>query len=321
MSIHKPVLLKEVLELLHPQPGEFMIDGTFGGGGHSRAIVDAIGPTGKLLAVDADPNAIALCSSVIRHPSSVICRSANFAELPTIVSELGWGKADGLLLDLGLSSDQLAASGRGFSFQKNEPLLMTLRDNDTPLHELLRTTSEAELASMIREYSDERFANRIAREIKTSVARGAMATTRDLRGAILRATPKNYENGRIDPATRTFLALRIYANHEFERLASIIGNIGEIIKPGGRVAIITFHSTEDRVVKNLFRAMAERGEVALVNKKVITASASETAGNPRARSAKLRGVVVGVPDERLNGKNRVILTCASIIDHPTSNIL
>jgi len=249
------------------------------------------------------------------------CRQSNFAELPGIIADLGWGKADGLLLDLGLSSDQIAASGRGFSFQKNEPLLMTLSDDDVPLHELLRLTSESELASMIREYSDERFANRIAREIKISVARGTMATTRDLRGAILRATPKNYENGRIDPATRTFLALRIYANHEFERLASIIGNISEIIKPGGRVAIITFHSTEDRVVKNLFRAMAEQGVAALINKKVITASAFETAGNPRARSAKLRGIVMGVTDERLNGKNHAMLMCASIIDHPTSNII
>ena len=315
-------MLNEVLTMLRPQQGEFFIDGTFGGGGHSRAIADAIGSNGKLLAIDADLNATANCKLLtFNFQLSTICRQANFSKLPTIVSELGWGKADGLLLDLGLSSDQLATSGRGFSFQKNEPLLMTLGDDDPPLCVLLRKADETEIASIIHEYSGERFAARIAREIKLGVAGGAMQTTRDLRNAILRGTPKNYEHGRIDPATRTFLALRMYANHEFERLASLIGNITEVLKPKGRVAIITFHSTEDRLVKQLFRAMAERGEAALINKKVIAASEGEIVTNPRARSAKLRGVVVGVPDARLSGKNRVMLTCSSIIDHPTSNIL
>lgn len=315
MSIHKPVLLKEVLDMLRPQPGEFFIDGTFGGGGHSRAISEAIGPNGKLLAIDADARAIAACTS------DLICRQANFADLPTIVAELGYGKADGLLLDLGLSSDQLAASGRGFSFQRNEPLLMTLGNNDTPLEELLEGTSEQELAEVIREYSGERFAYRIAKEIKNAVAHGNMQTTTDLRNAILRAVPKDYEHGRIDPATRTFLALRIYANHEFERLASLVGNLDEVVKPGGRVAIITFHSTEDRLVKNLFRAIAERGEAALINKKVIIAGRAEVAENPRARSAKLRGITMGVTDERLKGKSHAMLACVSIFEHPISNIL
>lgn len=292
--IHKPVMPKEVMEVLDPKAGEFFIDGTLGSGGHARLFLEAVGESGMLLAVDRDPLAIdEFKLSVFGTKPRTIFVNDNFARLPAILASERLPRADGLLLDLGISSDQLERTGRGFSFQKNEPLLMTFSDSQKSVRQLLLELSENDLAEIISEFSDERYAKPIAREIKETIKRGSIATTSDLRGAILRAVPESYERGRIDPATRTFMALRIYANQEFENLKIVLSRLDTIIKPGGRVAIITFHSNEDRIVKNALRDAAKSGVLSLINKKVIIASREEAIQNPRARSAKLRAAIVG----------------------------
>lgn len=296
--LHIPVLKTEVLEALQPKPGEFFIDATLGAGGHAKEILARIGPSGKLLAVDADARAVEIFKSEIKNQKSeILILQRNFKDIPKILKEKNLGKADGLLLDLGLSSDELAASGRGFSFQVNEPLLMTFDNAATPVREILATHSTAQLAHIIRLYSEERYAERIAAEIKNTLRRRPIATTFDLRDAVLRAVPRSYERGRIHPATRTFLAFRIYANHEYENLETVLRALPEILRDGGRVAVITFHSGEDRVVKNVLREMSKAGALALLNKKVIVPSRDEIRTNPRSRSAKLRSAIVKVKQE------------------------
>lgn len=295
--IHKPVLKNEVMEILQPKSGEFFIDGTLGGGGHASLILEAIRPDGKLLVVDEDPKAIKEFEEKNQFISGsdnakIFTVQDNFVNLPEILESRGLGYADGLLLDLGLSSDEIEYSGRGFTFQKNEPLFMTISDRYTPLRTLLKTMRENELAQIIKEYSDEKFARVIAAEIKKTLKQKSIDTTFDLREAILRAVPANYERGRIDPATRTFQALRIYANHEMENIGNLIINLGKILKTGGRLAIITFHSVEDRVVKRALKNLADTGAIKLINKKVIEAGDDELRENPRSRSAKLRGAYV-----------------------------
>lgn len=299
---------KEVLGILDPKPGDFVIDGTLGGGGHARLLLESIGSSGKLLAIDEDAGAIA--DFIKPNNSQVVAVRDNFSNLPKILEDQNLGLADGLLLDLGLSSDEIESSGRGFTFQKDEPLLMTLRDEMTPVRALLRELKEEELADIIYEFGDERYSRRIAKEIKETLRRGKIETTFDLRGAVLRAVPKSYERGRIHPATRTFLALRIYANHEFENLSSLLSALDKVVKPGGRVAVLTFHSNEDRIVKNIFRDLYKAGKVALINKKVIAPSDAEVKENPRARSAKLRGIVMRETGGAVPGKRATMLLSA-----------
>ncbi|MDO8585071.1 MAG: 16S rRNA (cytosine(1402)-N(4))-methyltransferase RsmH [bacterium] len=300
--IHKPVLKNEVLAALDPKPGEFFIDGTLGAGGHAELICERIGKTGRLLAVDADQKAIEnFASNVKCQMSNVVSVNSNFVRLPDILKEKNLGLADGLLLDLGLSSDELAASGRGFSFQVNEPLLMTLDAAATPVMAILRTHSEEQLAGIIKKYGEERYAGRIAGEIKNTLRRQPIETTFDLRDAVLRAVPVQYTHGRIHAATRTFMAFRIYANHEYENLESILRNLPDIVRDGGRVAVITFHSGEDRIAKNVLRDLAKSGTLTLINKKVIVPAREEILANPRSRSAKLRAAVIGVKQSGASG--------------------
>ncbi len=267
---HTPVLLNEVIELLEPKPGQFFIDGTAGGGGHSRAIQEKIGTQGILLAIDWEKT------------------GENYADLAEILKQKNLGRADGLLLDLGFSSEQLD-NGRGFSFQKDEPLLMTYDPRQKPVKEILRDLSERWLADVIRTYGEERYADRIAAAIKETLRKKQpIETTGQLVEVIKNAVPKGYERGRIHPATRTFQALRIYANHELENLERVLKDLDQIVKPGGRAAIISFHSLEDRIVKNYFRDAAKAGKLKLIQKKAVQATRQEEVANPRSRSAKLR---------------------------------
>jgi len=286
--MHIPVLLAEVLHYLDPRPGEFMIDGTFGSGGHSAAILEKILPGGKLLGVDWDKENIA--RSNLDSQKNVLLAWGNYADLPEILKEEKLTKADGLLLDLGFSSEQLESSGRGFSFLKDEPLLMTYDDGRKPVRDILKKISEKELAEIIRNYGGERMAGRIAKAIVTRERQRPIATTGELAETVRAALPKHYERGRIDRATRTFQALRIYANGELESLSDILANIRAIIKPGGRAVIISFHSLEDRIVKQAFRALQADAAAEILTKKPVVASAEEIKINPRSRSAKLRAV-------------------------------
>lgn len=298
-SQHTPVLLRETIEALDPKPGEFFIDGTLDGGGHAAAILEKTMPRGRFLGIDWDKNILEISRAQIgarfQIPNPDFQASwvnENFANLPEILEREGLGKADGLLLDLGMSSEQLENSGRGFSFKKDEPLLMTYDVNAKPVKQILKELNEDELAEIIKRYSDERFSGRIARAIKEYEKTTPLETSSQLAEVIKQSVPKSYERGRLHPATRVFMALRIYANQELENLERILKNLHRILKPGGRAAIISFHSLEDRLVKNEFRNLAKMGKARLINKKPIRPAREEIKENPRSRSAKLRAAIV-----------------------------
>lgn len=288
---HVPVLSNEVMKLLDPKPGEFFIDGTFGGGGHSRAILNKIGKSGKLLILDWDESALNRGKKEFIGQSAIFVNE-NFAGLPEILKNKKLPKADGLLLDLGFSSDQIENSGRGFSFNRDEPLLMTYENKAAPVRDLLKRLSEKELADIIWRFGEERYARRIAAGILSGHRKTPIKTSGELAEIVRQSVPANYERGRIHPATRTFQALRIYANKELDNLESVLKNLDKIIKSGGRAAIISFHSLEDRLVKNYFRDLARSGRLELLTKKPIMAGLAEIKQNVRSRSAKLRAAVL-----------------------------
>ena len=290
--MHVPVLLQEVLTMLDPRPGDFMIDGTVDGGGHAEAVLERIGPEGRFLGIDLDPMMLADCKARIAPRKGVTLLVGNYGDLPDILEREGLDKADGLLLDLGFSSEQLKRSGRGFSFSeasREEPLLMTYDDARAPARDILKTISEKELSDVLVELGGERYARNIARAIiERRHKKGGIQTSGDLADTVRAAVPKNYERGRIDPATRTFQALRIMANGELKNLQNVLGSLDRILVPGGRIAVISFHSLEDRIVKQLFWDMAKVAKLELLTKKPIAASREEVRANPRSRSAKLR---------------------------------
>ena len=288
MVMHKPVLLNEVINFLDPQPGEFIIDGTFGSGSHAQEILKKLGPDGKLLGVDWDEQSF---SAHAISDSRFSYEIASYSDLTEILKNKNLPKADGLLLDLGFSSEQLG-SGRGFSFQKDEPLLMTYNSATKSAKDVLEDLSEEELAKVIKEFGEERFSGRIARVIKDQEKIKPIETTGELARVIARAVPMGYERGRIHPATRTFQALRIYVNNELGNLEKVLKNLEEILKSGGRAVIISFHSLEDRIVKNYFRDFKKVGKLKILTKKPIIASEEEMAVNPRSRSAKLRAAEI-----------------------------
>ncbi|MBI3046449.1 MAG: 16S rRNA (cytosine(1402)-N(4))-methyltransferase RsmH [Candidatus Harrisonbacteria bacterium] len=287
---HIPVLLKEVIELLDPKEREIIIDGTAGSGGHAKAVLQKIGETGQLLLVDWDKESIANLKKAFASYPNVFIIHGNYAELPGIMAENNFPKADGLLLDLGFSSEQLEKSGRGFSFQKEEPLLMTYSDASESLQEFLKYVSISELTDIIRKFGEERYAERIAEAIYAK--RRQISSSQQLGEIIKEAVPKNYERGRIHPATRTFQALRIYLNKELENLEKVLSALDQILTPGGRAVIISFHSLEDRIVKNYFRELAKKGRIKIITKKPTMASQEEISQNPRSRSAKLRAAII-----------------------------
>lgn len=300
-SIHEPVLLNEVLQALCPKPGDFMIDGTVDGGGHAEAIIAKVMPGGTFLGVDWDASMVAARERTRARRAPRGSREyyihANYADLPDILAREKLGRADGLLLDLGFSSEQLARSGRGFSFAAEaagEPLLMTYDDARPPVAELLRGMREDELADAIYQFGGERMSRRIAKAIAMWERARPIMTSGELAETVRGAVPKKYERGRIDPATRTFQALRIYANDEIHNLERAIANLPRVVAPGGRIAIVSFHSLEDRIVKKAFQTFAREGTMRLTTKKPIVPSRGEIAANPRSRSAKLRaGTITG----------------------------
>jgi len=270
--MHIPVLLNETIALLDPKPGEFFVDGTLGAGGHFRALEEKVGSRGRVLGIDWEKT------------------GENFADLPEILRAKNLPKPDGLLLDLGISSDQIESSGRGFSFWRDEPLLMNIHPETTPLYDHLRTLSEKEMTEIIRKYGEERYATRIARVIAEARKKAPIETSGQLAEIVKNAVPKNYERGRIHPATRTFQAFRIFVNRELENLERLLSALPALMAPGGRVAIISFHSLEDRLVKNAFRTLAKGKRIVLLTKKPVTPTDEEIILNPRSHSAKLRAI-------------------------------
>lgn len=293
--IHVPVLLKETTEILNLKQGEFFIDGTIDGGGHAAEILKKIGPSGKLLGIDLDEEMIANCRLRLKSFKNLILRCGNYADLPEILENLpvgqekNSGKADGLLLDLGFSSEQLEKSGRGFSFLRNEPLDMRYgKSVKETAAEIINSFNEKDLADIFWKYGEERRSRQIAKTITDQRRKKKILTTFDLAGIIGKAAVKNYGRSKINPATRVFQALRIYVNDELGNLENVLGKLNQILKLKGRIAIISFHSLEDRIVKNYFKKLAKDGKAEILTKKPIRPSAEEIKENPRSRSAKLR---------------------------------
>lgn len=290
MLIHKPVLLHETIEILNPKPGEFFIDGTLGGGGHANAIVERIGKSGTLLGTDWDKEAIARFEKENARRANVIVKSANYNSIPEIVKNEKLGKADGLLLDLGFSSFQIEDAKRGFSFQADGPLDMRYAKEGATAADVVNGLREEELADIFWKFGDERFSRQIAKRIVEERRKGKILTTVHLRDVVVSAFPARFRNGKTNPATKVFQALRIYVNHEFENIESLLGKLSECVKSGGRVAVITFHSTEDGIVKNAFKELVKAGKAELLTKKPIAPGREEVRENPRSRSAKVRAL-------------------------------
>lgn len=282
--IHISVLPDEVLAWLDPQPGQIIVDGTLGAGGHTRLIAERLSGDGFVLAVDRDPRAIAAAEQNLAGLPVKIAQS-NYCDVGDVLQEINVPAVDAVLLDLGLSSDQLADRERGFSFDADGELDLRFNtDEGQPAWQLLERLKENEIADLIYKYGEERFSRRIARRIaEARTDRRPVRTAAALADLVRRCVPRTEQ--RIDPATRTFQALRIAVNRELESLALALERVPNLLKPGGKFAIISFHSLEDRPVKEAFRS-DERLEN--LTKKPIVASEAELARNPRSRSAKLR---------------------------------
>jgi 16S rRNA (cytosine1402-N4)-methyltransferase len=287
-------MLEECLAVLAaanttPQPRIF-VDATFGAGGHTKALLDGAA-SNKVIALDADRLAVDHARRLARqYPGRLRVQHANFGELDEALDRVGQGKVDGVLYDLGLSSLQLAQSGRGFSFAVDEPLDMRLdpRSGGPTASDLLNRLPQAELEAVLRDYGDERLARSIARAIVRRRPRVKEWRTSDLVAAVLSA--QRQKRGRIHPATRSFLALRIAVNAEYRNLERSLESAVRRLRPGGRLAVISFHSGEDRIVKHRFKAFAHAGLALILTRKPQTPSAAERARNPRSRSAKLRAL-------------------------------
>ncbi len=299
---HLPVLLAEVLALLSPQPGETYVDLTAGLGGHAAAIAPALGEAGTVVLFDLDPGNLESASAAVRA-ANPHCRleahHASFAAAPRILRETGQA-ADLMLADLGFSSNQMDQATRGLSFQREGPLDMRLDPSGrTTAADLVRELTQGELADLIRRFGEDRLAGKIARILVEERKRQPIQTTARLAELIRRAYGKQAGRHRIDPATRTFQALRIAVNDELGHLAALLDDLTRSVsregtarwlRPGARIATIAFHSLEDRLCKRAFAEMAERLVAESLTRKPISAETSEVAGNPRARSAKLRAV-------------------------------
>ena len=302
--VHKPVLVTETIEALNPRPGGEYIDATVGGGGHAEKVLELSVPNGKLLALDADPAAL----DAARLRLAPFGTRARFAQtysdsMRDAAHEYGFLNVDGVLFDLGLSSHQVDTAERGFSFQSDAPLDMRFGPTaGKTAADLVNRLSERELRDVIGEYGEERFAGRVARHIVEERARRPILTTKQLADIVVQAKPRA-SGERIHPATRVFQALRIAVNDELGRLTSALPQAVDLLRVGGRLVVISFHSLEDRIVKQFMRREAtgcicppsapacvcgRTPSLRLVSRRPITATDEEITANPRARSAKLR---------------------------------
>jgi 16S rRNA (cytosine1402-N4)-methyltransferase len=289
MPIHEPVMTAEVLAFLSPQRGGVFVDCTVGAGGHARAVLEA--GADRLIGIDRDEQALAQSRGALSAwLERVDLVHADYRALGEVLDERGAQRVDGVLADLGLSSMQIDGEGRGFSFQRDEPLDMRMDRSQGPTAaELIARAGEQDLAAVIFDYGEERHSRRVARAIVDARANGPIATTGGLAAIVRRAVPHRGWQ-RIDPATRTFQAIRIWVNEELNGLDGFLKTACRRLRPGGRLAVITFHSLEDRIVKHTLRGLAQDEEagIRVLTKKPVRPGEDEVARNPRARSAKLR---------------------------------
>ena len=304
---HLPVMLEEVMLALSPHPGSFQIDATVGGGGHASRILEAADPGGRLLGIDADPRALERSRQrLARFGDRVTLHRSNFEAMGTIAPEAGFGAVDGILMDLGVSSQQLDDDDRGFSFRSSETLDMRFdTTRGVPARQVIATYDEVALTSLFRRYGEEPHARRIARVIVAERARRPIETPAQLAAVIVAATPRAAGRRRIHPATRVFQALRIEVNRELETLPAALEACLGLLKPDGRLCVISYHSLEDRIVKRFIArelkgcicppelpvcACGRTPQLARVGAQPQRPSDEEVARNPRARSARLRAV-------------------------------
>lgn len=305
MQKHEPVLLEEVIDGLAIKEGDVVVDATLGSGGHSRKILEKIGQTGKLLAIDLDPKNIENFKIYLEGTgeSNVFLKNGNFSEIRSMVSESELPKVDAILADLGYSSDQLSDEGLGMSFLASSDLDMRLsRTGPLTAENIVNDYPEEELEKIFKEYGEEKFARRISRTIIEERKKKPIKKTDELAALVRSAIPQKFHK-KIDPATKVFQALRIEVNHELENLERFIDSAIGVLSPGGRLGIISFHSLEDRLVKNNFRKNAggcicpenfpkcvcgKSPVVDILTRRPVSPSPEELATNPRSRSAKLR---------------------------------
>ncbi|HLL87876.1 MAG TPA: 16S rRNA (cytosine(1402)-N(4))-methyltransferase RsmH [Tepidisphaeraceae bacterium] len=288
---HEPVLMNEVLEHLAPDPGRTIVDCTLGRGGHSLALAHRLGPAGTLISLDADPRNLEFAQARLKGaPATVRLFHANFAELGDVLAAAKVDVVDGILADLGLSTNQLFDAQYGLSFAAAAPLDMRIDPRSpTTAADLVNSLREEDLANTLYQLADERFSRRIARKIAEARRTSPIKTTDRLADLVRSAIPaRGGAPEKIDPATRTFLALRMAVNNELQNLQTLLRDAPLRLRPGGRFGVISFQSTEDRLVKQAFRSAEQTGLLSLITKKPITPADDELARNPRSRSAKLR---------------------------------
>ena len=288
-SVHKPVLLEEVLQVLEPKENENFIDCTLGGAGHSREILKRIGRGGKLLAFDLDKLAIDRAGQELNEfKDRLILINKSFVNLAETVKELNFGPISGILLDLGWSMDQIVSSGKGFTFQKDEPLDMRFDENQhLTAKYIVNNYSQEEIERILWENAQERFSRKIASQIVKARKNKQIETTFELKNIIYEVV---WKTGKIDPATKTFQALRIEVNDEFGAIQRVLQKALHILTASGKLAVITFHSLEDALVKQFFKNANKENLINLINKKVIKPKYEEVRQNRSSRSAKLRAV-------------------------------
>ncbi len=296
--IHTAVLKKEVLEYLDPQQNENFIDCTIGEGGHAEDILGKNGPEGKVLGIDLDPQQIVASQWLhVQFKDRIVLANDSYTNITEIVERKGITPINGILLDLGMSSAQLARAHKGFSFQVDQGLDMRYNDeaNYLTAEKIVNEWSEEKIKEILENYGEEKFAKKIAKNIVDERKNGRIKSTFQLIEIIKDATPSAYWRGKIHYATRTFQALRIAVNDELENIKRVLPQAVSILAPGGRLVVISFHSLEDKIVKDFFKqaslVKASTRQIKILTKKPITANRDELGKNPRARSAKLRVVV------------------------------
>jgi len=290
--MHIPVLLKEVIEYLNPQPNENFIDATIGEGGHSLAILKKIAPQGKVLGVELDSAIYETVKNKLKNEKRLILVNDSYANIKKVVKEKQFQPVNGILFDLGMCSWQIDESKRGFSYLKDEPLDMRFSPKSTlTAAEIVNFWKIEDLERILRDYGEEKYARRIALAIKEDRRKKRIVGTQELVEILKKALPKNYDNYRLHPAVRTFQALRIAVNNELENLKMGLILASEILAPQGKIVVISFHSLEDRIVKIFFRDNAKQNTLKILTKKPITSSQEEIKNNIRSRSAKLRAAL------------------------------
>jgi len=295
--MHIPVLLKEVLQFLAPQPNENFIDATIGEGGHSFAILKQTAPQGKILGIEWDEILLRRLQQQLKESSSLenrlILREGNFAQVDKIAREVHFQQVQGILFDLGMNSWHLDESGKGFSFRKDEPLDMRFSSkNNLTAAEIVNSWPREKIAVILREFGEERYSQQIAKAICQKRKKERILLTSQLRDILKEVLPENYKHQRLHFATRTFQALRITVNRELENIEQGLEKSLALLAPGGRIVVISFHSLEDRITKHFFQQKAREKRLEILTKKPICSSLKEREENPRSRSAKLRAAKI-----------------------------